>query len=490
MSKTPFTPLNIKMLKGQKKEEVFRGGKKEYAKVADTFLSAGIRKILVVGYGSQAPSQASNLVKTLEGSEVKVSIGLREGSKSFDDAVKAGFSVANGTLGEMYSMIPKYDMVILLISDAAQVENYEEVFKLLKKDATIGFSHGFLLGHLQSENKKWPREDVDIIAVCPKGMGPSVGKLYDQGSGINCSYAVDQDVSGYAKNTALAWAMALHAPSIFKTTMEMEYRSDIFGERGVLLGGLHGLVETLYRIALENGENPKKAFNRIVNNITGPISKAISRVGLVGVVDYILKNAGEKDFKKFVIAYNKSYAASKPILEEIYDEVKSGNEIRSVVMAGRRTSEVLPKDINKTPMWRVGKKVKNKYDTSSDKKLLKKIDAEVAGAYIAMMMAQVDVLLKNGHSGSEIANESIIESVDSLNPFMEKLGVDGMVDNCSDTARRGSKKWKPRFEDSLYVEFTKKGGKVKNYLDNFSANPIHKALTECLKLRPDVDMLV
>ena len=30
------------------------------------------------------------------------------------------------------------------------------------------------------------------------------------------------------------------------TTLEMEYRSDIYGERGILLGGVHGIVESLY----------------------------------------------------------------------------------------------------------------------------------------------------------------------------------------------------------------------------------------------------
>lgn len=491
MSKeNPFEALNIEMLKGKDPEEVFRGSKKGYKKVKKTFLDAGIKNILVVGYGSQAPSQATNLVKSLKRSEVKVSVGLRRGSKSFKKASKAGFSVKDGTLGEMYEMIPEADMVLLLISDAAQVENYEEIFKLLKKGATIGFSHGFLLGYLQSENKKWPRDDIDIVMVAPKGMGPSVGKLYDQGSGINCSYAVEQDISGNAKNVALAWAIALHAPSIFETTMEREYRSDISGERGALLGGLHGYVEARYRIAVSNGEKPKKAFDRIVNNITGPISKAISRVGLVGVVDYISEHADKVDFVKFVIVYNKSYTASRPILEEIYDEVRSGNEIRSVVMANKRSSEVLPKDINKTPMWRVGKKVKSAcYECSVDS-LLASIDLTTTGGYIGMMMAQVDVLLEKGHSGSEVANESIIEAIDSLNPFMEKLGVDGMVDNCSDTARRGSKKWKPRFEDSLYVEFTKKGGDTENHFDSFESNPIHLALEECLKLRPEVDMLV
>ena len=34
------------------------------------------------------------------------------------------------------------------------------------------------------------------------------------------------------------------------------------------------------------------------------------------------------------------------------------------------------------------------------------------------MMAQIDVLRENGHGYSEIVNESVIEAVDSLCPYM------------------------------------------------------------------------
>ncbi len=62
------------------------------------------------------------------------------------------------------------------------------------------------------------------------------------------------------------------------------------------------------------------------------------------------------------------------------------------------------------------------------------------------MMAQIDILLAAGHPYSEAANESVIESVDSLNPYMHARGVAYMVDNCSTTARLGSRKWAPRFD--------------------------------------------
>ena len=43
------------------------------------------------------------------------------------------------------------------------------------------------------------------------------------------------------------------------------------------------------------------------------------------------------------------------------------------------------------------------------------------------MMAQIDVLRAAGHSYSEIVNESVIEAVDSLCPYMHYKGVAFMV---------------------------------------------------------------
>lgn len=60
------------------------------------------------------------------------------------------------------------------------------------------------------------------------------------------------------------------------TTLESEYRSDIFGERGVLLGGVHGIVESLYTRYTGAGMSKEDAFKNTVECITGPITKLIS----------------------------------------------------------------------------------------------------------------------------------------------------------------------------------------------------------------------
>ena len=78
----------------------------------------------------------------------------------------------------------------------AQADNYEKIFSHMKPNSILGLSHGFLLGHLQSLGLDFPK-NIGVIAVCPKGMGPSVRRLYVQGkeingAGINASFAVHQ----------------------------------------------------------------------------------------------------------------------------------------------------------------------------------------------------------------------------------------------------------------------------------------------------------
>lgn len=52
---------------------------------------------------------------------------------------------------------------------------------------------------------------------------------------MNIQYIIfEQDVDGRATDVALGWSVALGSPFTFATTLEQEYRSDIFGERGEL----------------------------------------------------------------------------------------------------------------------------------------------------------------------------------------------------------------------------------------------------------------
>merc|ERR1712086_876920 len=279
--------------------------------------------------------------------------------------------------------------------------------------------------------------------------------------------------------------VALGSPFMFETTLRSEYCSDIYGERGILLGAVHGIVESLYRRYQRQGMSKEEAFVNSSESITGNIVKIISTQGIKAVYDGL----SDDDKKIFQTAYSAAYKPSKEILQEIYDEVSSGNEIRTVIMHGDRLDRYPVGKIDGTDTWDVAEQVRA--DRDEDKIPLNPF---TAGVYVATMMAQIDVLLEQGHPYSEVVNESVIEAVDSLCPYMHYRGIAFMVDNCSFTAKTGSRKWAPRFDyilDQLAYTAVDNGVATNEELISaIESHRVHQAVEECCKLRPTVDISV
>ena len=461
-------------------EKVVVGGRDKFSLLGDAFVN--IRQIGVIGWGSQGPAQAQNLKESLEDTDIKVVVGLRSSSTAFPKAEAAGFSLEDGTAGEMFKVISESDMVIILISDAGLAAEYKAIQTSMKAGATLGLSHGFLVGHMANVGTSF-RKDINVVGVCPKGMGPSVRRLYVQGkehngAGINASYAVEQDYTGHAANHALGWAVAIGSPYIFPTTLTDEYRSDIFGERAILLGAVWGIAEALYADKVIGGLGKVESFAASAMSITGPISAAISKGGLCSIAD-ALDDVQRHDFYETL---NVTYQASLPLIREIYREVKSGREIASVIDQTSALAVDGWSKVDGSDMWRIG-------ESARQGNIEVPLDPITSGVYLGVMMAQVDVLQENGHGWSEICNESIIEAVDSLNPYMAAKGVDFMVDNCSTTARLGGRKWGPRFAQMVTSNVLPElNGDAP--LDWFDNHPVHEALSACMKLRPLVSIAV
>lgn len=463
-------------------ETVLRGGRHLFPLLPRAF--HGVERIGVIGWGPQGRAQAKNLRDSLSGTGITVSVGLRADSASRADARTHGFTEESGTLGDVLAVVAESDLVVLLIADAALAAQHEEIFAALKPGATIGLSHGFLLGHLQASGGAFPAGHA-VIAVCPKGMGDSVRRLYEQGAtvngaGINASIAVHADPDGHATDRASAWSVALGSPYTFSTTLESEYRSDIVGERGILLGAVHGLVEALDRQFLLDGADPVTAYERACETVTGPIARTISRDGLRAVRE-------ATDAELFDRAYTATYAAAREIVAEIYDEVADGTEIRSVILADARLAVRPMSRIGGSPMWAHGDEVRARRATHTTG-----IDPLTAGMFVATMVAQVDEFAERGHAWSEIVNESIIEAVDSLLPYMHARDVAYMVDNCSRTARLGTRRWGPRFQ-AAYEQIalpTVASAADPKLVAAFLDNPVHEALAAAAELRPSVDISV
>src|SRR5882672_4765432 len=157
-----FTVDTVKM--SDRSEQIVKGGRHLFPLLTKAF--AGVKQIGVIGWGSQGPAQAQNLRESLAGTGIKVKVGLRAGSSSIANVEKAGFTEANGTRGEMYEVIAGSDLVLLLISDAAQADNFDRIMAALRPGATLGLSHGFLVAYVKSSGKAF-RNDINIIGVCP-----------------------------------------------------------------------------------------------------------------------------------------------------------------------------------------------------------------------------------------------------------------------------------------------------------------------------------
>ncbi|CAL5403936.1 unnamed protein product [Camellia sinensis] len=474
-------------------EYIVRGGRDLFPLLPDAF--KGIKQIGVIGWGSQGPAQAQNLRDSLAEakSDIAVKIGLRKGSRSFAEARAAGFSEETGTLGDIWETISGSDLVLLLICDAAQADNYEKIFSHMKPNSILGLSHGFLLGHLQSMGLDFPK-NMSVIAVCPKGMGPSVRRLYVQGkeingAGMNSSFGVHQDVDGRATDVALGWSVAIGSTFTFATTLEQECKSGIFGKQGILLGAVCGIVGTLFRRYIENGMSEDLAYKNTVECITGNISKTISTQGMLAVYNSL----SEDGKRKFEAAYSASYNPCIGILYECYETEASCSKIQRVILAGHCFYEkagfpAFPMDkIDQTRIWKVGEWVRATRPAGD----LGPLCPFTAGVYMALMMTQIEVLRKKEHSYSEIINESVIEAVDSLNPFMHARGVSFMVDSCSTTARLGLRKWAPCFDYILTQQAlvaVDNGAPInQDLISNFLSDPVHGAMAQ---LRPTVDISV
>ncbi|KAL4204597.1 hypothetical protein AMTRI_Chr01g110700 [Amborella trichopoda] len=104
--------------------------------------------------------------------------------------------------------------------------------------------------------------------------------------------------------------------------------------------------------------------------------------------------------KEFETSYSASYYPCMDILYECYEDVASCSEIRSVVLAGRRFYEKdgLPAfpmgKIDQTRMWKVGERVRSARAAGD----LGPLYPFTAGVYVALMMAQIEILRKKGHS--------------------------------------------------------------------------------------------
>lgn len=204
----------------------------------------------VIGYGSQGHAHAQNLHE----SGVKVLVGLRKGGASWPKAEAAGLEVR-----EVAEAVKAADVVMILLPDEQIATVYtQDVEPHIKKGASLTFAHGFNVHY----GCVVPRADLDVWMVAPKAPGHTVRSTYTQGGGVPHLVAVYQDVSGRARDIALAYASANGGgkAGIIETTFREETETDLFGEQTVLCGGTVELIKAGFDTLVEAGYAPEMAY--------------------------------------------------------------------------------------------------------------------------------------------------------------------------------------------------------------------------------------
>ncbi len=311
------------------------------------------KTIAVIGYGVQGPAQALNL----RDNGFNVIVGQRKKSKSWKKAILDKW-VEGKTLFEIDKACEKGDIICYLLSDAAQIKIWPTVKKYLKKGKTLYFSHGFGVT-FSLQTGIVPPKDVDVILVAPKGSGKTVRKIFLEGRGINSSFAVYQNPSKKAEETAKAIGIGIGSGFLFPTTFKKEVYSDLTGERGVLMGAIAGIMEAQYSVLRKNGHTPSEAFNETVEEATQSLIPLIGENGM----DWMFANCSTTAQRGALDWKNKFRDASLPVFKDLYKSVKTGKEAERTIKKNsqsdyREKLQVELDQIHNSEMWQTGIEVR------------------------------------------------------------------------------------------------------------------------------------
>ena len=226
----------------------------------------------IIGYGAQGRAQALNL----RDSGIPVVVGLPAKSRSRVTARRDGLRLTTTA-----AAVRRADVVFLALPDTKMSAIYRtEIAPFLRPGQTLLFAHGFAIHY----HTIIPPNDVDVIMVAPKGLGPMVRNQFVAGQGVPCVIAVHQDVSGHARQLALAYAKAIGGTraGVIETTFREETEADLFAEQAVLCGGMSALVQAGFETLVEAGYQPEMAYFECLHELKF-IVDLMHRTGLSGM---------------------------------------------------------------------------------------------------------------------------------------------------------------------------------------------------------------
>ena len=274
------------------------------------------KKIVIVGCGAQGLNQGLNM----RDSGLDVSYALRAGAieqkrTSFNNAVSNDFNV--GTYEEM---IPSADLVINLTPDKNHTSVVEAVMPLMKKGATLSYSHGF---NIVEEGTK-VREDLTVIMVAPKSPGSEVREEYKRGFGVPTLIAVhvDNNPQGHGLAQAKAYCVGTggHRAGVLESSFVAEVKSDLMGEQTILCGVLQTGSILSFDKMVEKGIEPSYA-SKLIQHGWETITEALKHGGITNMMDRLSNPAKVKAFK----LSEELKEIMEPLFEKHMDDIMSGD---------------------------------------------------------------------------------------------------------------------------------------------------------------------
>ena len=274
------------------------------------------KKIVIVGCGAQGLNQGLNMRDSgLDISYTLREVAIKEQRDSYKNATSNGFKV--GTYTEL---IPTADLVLNLTPDKQHTNVVKSVMPLMKKDATLSYSHGF---NIVEEGMKI-REDLTVIMVAPKCPGTEVREEYKRGFGVPTLIAVhpenDPQNKGWAQAKAYAAATGGDRAGVLASSFVAEVKSDLMGEQTILCGVLQTGSILSFNKMIEKGVDANYAA-KLIQYGWETITEALKHGGITNMMDRLSNPAKIK-------AYDLSEELKdimKPLFEKHMDDIISGH---------------------------------------------------------------------------------------------------------------------------------------------------------------------
>ena len=274
------------------------------------------KKIVIVGCGAQGLNQGLNM----RDSGLDISYALREAAikeqrQSFKNAKENNFNV--GTYEEL---IPTADLVINLTPDKQHTNVVSTVMPLMKKGATLSYSHGFNI----VEEGMQVREDLTVIMVAPKSPGSEVREEYKRGFGVPTLIAVhpenDPEGKGLAQAKAYAAGTGGHKAGVLESSFVAEVKSDLMGEQTILCGLLQTGSILCFDKMLEKGIDAGYA-SKLIQYGWETITEGLKHGGITNMMDRLSNPA---KIKAFELA-EELKDIMRPLFQKHMDDIMSGH---------------------------------------------------------------------------------------------------------------------------------------------------------------------